>query len=523
MRALRPDAPHRVITKRAAEPRETVPPVSRGAFPAPLRRGPHRVHTRLQQRRPVAVRRHAVRTVLRMLVSAAVDLGALAAVGVLVYLAADGGLLRAAWAGPITAAVLGEAGLSASYACAFVLSLFIAGAYSRRTSTHPAVLLLRASALAAGLAFWGAAVALGPLAVLVPFAVTVALSWGAVYAGRLLSDAFITKVWPGARGAAPTVLVGSEADYRRTVESAVSASGGDYRLVGYVCLPGERRNGAIGRFDQLADIIDGHRIETVIVGAPIADDLLTTVLDVSLTAGCELLYPARSMKFGGVRPKLIWRHDEVFLELGAPVLKARQLMAKRLVDLLGSVSGLVLLAPLLALIALAVRIDSAGPIFFVQNRAGLGGRRFRMLKFRTMREGADGEKAALAHLNCSGDSRLFKIPNDPRVTRFGAWLRRWSLDELPQLWNVLVGDMSLIGPRPFFESDLADYEDHHFRRLGVKPGVTGLWQVNGRSSVVDFEEVVRLDREYIEQWSLLLDMTILFRTVPAVLWRTGAY
>jgi lipopolysaccharide/colanic/teichoic acid biosynthesis glycosyltransferase len=109
------------------------------------------------------------------------------------------------------------------------------------------------------------------------------------------------------------------------------------------------------------------------------------------------------------------------------------------------------------------------------------------------------------------------------VTPLGAWLRRWSLDELPQLWNVLRGDMSLVGPRPFFESDLEDYEDHHFRRLGAKPGITGLWQVSGRSSVVDFEEVVRLDREYIEEWSLLLDLRILVRTVPAVLGRRGAY
>jgi lipopolysaccharide/colanic/teichoic acid biosynthesis glycosyltransferase len=140
-----------------------------------------------------------------------------------------------------------------------------------------------------------------------------------------------------------------------------------------------------------------------------------------------------------------------------------------------------------------------------------------------MRVGADQEKDALAHLNSSGDHRLFKVPNDPRTTRVGAWLRRWSLDELPQLLNVFSGDMSLVGPRPFFEADLEDYHDHHFARLGAKPGITGLWQVNGRSSVVDFEEVVRLDREYIDQWSLILDLKILLLTVPAVLRKTGAY
>jgi lipopolysaccharide/colanic/teichoic acid biosynthesis glycosyltransferase len=168
-------------------------------------------------------------------------------------------------------------------------------------------------------------------------------------------------------------------------------------------------------------------------------------------------------------------------------------------------------------------MDSRGAIFFAQQRAGLGGRAFRMWKFRTMRNGADAEKHGLAHLNHTGDPRLFKIPNDPRVTRPGRWLRRWSLDELPQLWNVLVGDMSLIGPRPFFEADFVSYEDRHFHRLGAKPGITGLWQVKGRSAVVDFEEVVRLDREYIENWSLWLDLEILAATIPAVLRRTGAF
>src|SRR5690606_14434874 len=160
---------------------------------------------------------------------------------------------------------------------------------------------------------------------------------------------------------------------------------------------------------------------------------------------------------------------------------------------------------------------------FIQERVGQAGRVFRMMKFRTMRVGADAEKQLLAHLNHTGDPRLFKIPKDPRVTKVGAWLRGWSLDELPQLINVLRGDMSLVGPRPFFESDLAAYDDHQFLRLAVKPGITGLWQVEGRSSIVDFEEVVRLDRKYIEDWSLLLDLKILLATLPAVTRRTGAF
>jgi lipopolysaccharide/colanic/teichoic acid biosynthesis glycosyltransferase len=200
-----------------------------------------------------------------------------------------------------------------------------------------------------------------------------------------------------------------------------------------------------------------------------------------------------------------------------------QARLKRGLDVAGATIGLVVFAPIFALLALVVRLDSPGPILFVQMRVGLGGRPFRMFKFRTMRDGADDEKESVAALNRSGDPRLFKIPSDPRVTRLGRVIRRWSLDELPQLYNVLIGDMSLVGPRPFFEPDLAGYEPHHFERLTVMPGLTGLWQVSGRNDVVDFEEVVRLDREYIERWSLGLDVRILARTVPAVASRRGAY
>jgi lipopolysaccharide/colanic/teichoic acid biosynthesis glycosyltransferase len=204
-------------------------------------------------------------------------------------------------------------------------------------------------------------------------------------------------------------------------------------------------------------------------------------------------------------------------------LTRAQSRAKRCLDLVGATIGLVGLAPVFAILAMLVAFDSPGPILFAQTRVGFRGRTFRMLKFRTMRDGADGERAAVANLNHADDSRLFKIPADPRVTRLGRVLRRWSLDELPQLYNILKGEMSLVGPRPFFESDLDDYEAHHFRRLSVPPGLTGLWQVSGRSDIVAFEEVVRLDRYYIEHWSLRLDLRILGRTLPAVVSRRGAY
>ena len=213
----------------------------------------------------------------------------------------------------------------------------------------------------------------------------------------------------------------------------------------------------------------------------------------------------------------------VFSEWGPTTSRTWREFAKRGVDVAGAAAGVFLLSPLLALLSLLVKLDSPGPVLFEQTRVGLRGRTFRMLKFRTMREGADDEQPSVAHLSQTNDPRLFKIVDDPRVTRFGRVLRRWSVDELPQLLNILVGEMSLVGPRPFFESDLADYEAHHFRRLAMKPGLTGLWQVSGRSDIVDFEEVVRLDREYIENWSLALDFRILALTIPTVIKRHGAY
>ena len=202
--------------------------------------------------------------------------------------------------------------------------------------------------------------------------------------------------------------------------------------------------------------------------------------------------------------------------------KPLQFALKRAIDLCLTIVGILFALPLLVIIAVAIKLDSPGPVLFSQVRTGVGGRPFRMYKFRTMINDADRIKHQLHHLNESGDPRLFKIKNDPRITRVGRILRKTSLDELPQLINVLKGDMSLVGPRPFFPDDLNTYEDHHFDRLLVLPGITGLWQVSGRSNIVDFEEVVRLDSEYIKGWTILRDIEILFRTFPAIMGR-GAY
>jgi exopolysaccharide biosynthesis polyprenyl glycosylphosphotransferase len=218
--------------------------------------------------------------------------------------------------------------------------------------------------------------------------------------------------------------------------------------------------------------------------------------------------------------------DELY---GRPVLVFRsvpeapwQIIFKNVLDLLGSALLLVVLGLPMLVVALLIRLSSPGPALFRQERCGLNGRPFTMLKFRSMATDAEQRKLELAVLNeMSGP--VFKITNDPRVTRIGRFLRRWSIDELPQLINVLRGEMSLVGPRPLPVDEVERFDDPaHRRRLSVKPGLTCLWQVSGRNEVRDFKEWVRLDLEYIDHWSLWLDLKILWRTIPAVLNGAGA-
>jgi lipopolysaccharide/colanic/teichoic acid biosynthesis glycosyltransferase len=208
-------------------------------------------------------------------------------------------------------------------------------------------------------------------------------------------------------------------------------------------------------------------------------------------------------------------------ELKPPVFEGIDFVVKRGFDLVVATLVLLALSPLLVIIVLAVRLSSRGPIFYRSMRPGIGGVPFACLKFRTMQGDADQQQADLESLN-EASGALFKIRDDPRMTRVGKVLRRFSLDELPQLFNVLAGRMSLVGPRPLPQRDFERLDDWHMKRYLVLPGITGLWQVSGRSEL-DFDDLVRLDFLYLERWSVFLDLTILVKTVPAVFTRRGAF
>jgi lipopolysaccharide/colanic/teichoic acid biosynthesis glycosyltransferase len=193
--------------------------------------------------------------------------------------------------------------------------------------------------------------------------------------------------------------------------------------------------------------------------------------------------------------------------------------SKRLLDVVGSLVGLLILAALLPAIALIIRLDSSGPVFYKQSRVGLGGKPFRLWKFRSMVSNAEQLKALVT--NQAMSQLFFKCQDDPRVTRVGRVLRATSIDEMPQFWNVLKGDMSLVGTRPPTLDEVEHYQPQHWQRLSVKPGLTGVWQVSGRSAILDFEQVFRLDMTYQQNWELWDDVKILAHTLW-VLWRRGS-
>ncbi|MEV0646790.1 sugar transferase [Phytomonospora sp. NPDC050363] len=298
-----------------------------------------------------------------------------------------------------------------------------------------------------------------------------------------------------------------------------------------VCSPDGRESGGLldldiqvlGSFDEVADAVAIAMADTVIVlSCPEIDGVALRRLAWQLERGdIDLIVASAMVDVGGSRTSVRPVDGLPMLHLEHARLSGTKRLIKEVFDRVGALVLLVLLSPVLLGVMVAVRRSSEGPAMFEQERIGRDGKPFTILKFRTMYPDAERRLAALRASN-DYDSVLFKMRDDPRVTPAGRVLRRFSLDELPQLWNVVRGDMSLVGPRPPLASEVALYPDDVRRRLAVKPGLTGLWQISGRSDL-PWEEAVRLDLRYVEHWSLSLDLVILIRTASAVLRSSGAY
>ncbi len=345
---------------------------------------------------------------------------------------------------------------------------------------------------------------------------------------RAIQNAVVGHLHARGLGAQRTIIVGAGEVGRTVMRTVVARPELGYRIVGFVDDNPDKGNSKIGRFDGLGPVenlprlIEEQAIDEVIITLP-------------WTYHRKIMRIVRTCERRKISVHIVPDLFQLSLSRvgmddldGIPLVGVREVgfgesvrTMKRAIDVVGAALALTLGAPFLGLIAAAIRLDSPGPIIFRQTRVGLNGRRFEMWKFRSMVEGAEEELDALRDLN-EVDGPIFKMKDDPRVTRVGRILRRTSLDELPNLWNVLRGDMSLVGPRPPIPSEVNEYLEWHKKRLEVRPGVTGLWQVSGRS-LLSFDEQCLLDIYYIENWSLWLDLKILIRTVPRVVFARGAY
>jgi exopolysaccharide biosynthesis polyprenyl glycosylphosphotransferase len=353
------------------------------------------------------------------------------------------------------------------------------------------------------------------------FALAVA-SFGLITLGRLLARTIALAVTPAER----CIILGNATDAERIANKLAESRSVDATVIGRVALRVDERNPAsrgstsLGDVGSLGRILRQHDIERVII-APGAHDQeeildairLVTALNIKVSVLPRLLeVVGSSSAFEDING--IW-----LLGVRQYGLSRSSAFLKRVMDIAGAAIGLILLAPLLLMLAMAIKLDTGGPVFFRQSRIGRSGERFWMLKFRSMVPGADQIKETLRERN-EAEGGLFKISDDPRITRVGRFLRRTSLDELPQLLTVLKGDMSLVGPRPLVQDEDALIEGWQRRRLAVKSGMTGPWQIFG-SSRIPMNEMVKIDYIYGANWSLWLDLKILLKTVPYVLSRSG--
>jgi exopolysaccharide biosynthesis polyprenyl glycosylphosphotransferase len=327
------------------------------------------------------------------------------------------------------------------------------------------------------------------------------------------------------RGSVRNVLIVGASALGRRLGSFLDASPTDGRAVcGFLDNDRPIGDGVIGRISDLGKLARTGFVDEVILAAPrdrkvamqVLEEARRLRLDVKIVPdlfGCALGVADSGNEFDHVG-------DLPLISLHTERLPATSLMLKRLLDMIGAGLILVVLAPLLTTIAGLIKLDSPGSVLYRAQRAGRKGRLFRCYKFRTMVSDADALKDKLRRTNNQRFGPVFKIADDPRITRLGRFLRKYSLDELPQLWNVLKGDMSLVGPRPHPADDYAEYEVEHLARLDVTPGITGLWQVTARRDP-SFHRGMELDREYIRTWSLASDMRILAKTVMAVVSGSG--
>lgn len=333
------------------------------------------------------------------------------------------------------------------------------------------------------------------------------------------------------RFASRTLVVGNRDDVEYVVRTLHPIGASGYQVVGATLLDGNARDIVIddtrfpvlGNVNSVSSVAAEVGADTIIVASrPEGEPEFVKQLSWQLEGtAAELVLSSRLTDVAGPRISFAPVEGLPLIQVQIPTYEGGQHLLKRALDVAVATLALIPIGLLAPVLALLIKMDSPGPVFFFQERVGRDGRRFKMVKFRSMKTDAEKQLAMLKEQN-EGAGLLFKMKDDPRVTRVGKVLRKLSLDELPQFWNVLIGDMSVVGPRPPLPSEVTAYDGTVFRRLYIKPGITGLWQVSGRSDL-SWDESVRLDLRYVENWSVMNDLQIMWRTAKVMVQPSGAY
>lgn len=476
--------------------------------------GPVRWHIPIQDvrlKRELAHRRHVVLTIRRMT--------RVLSLHVLDGLLLTGSLFATSrlWTAPEMVELL------PAFVIVLLLSLNAAGAYRPGEGRRDAGRLLSGVALGTLILF---AVTFFPPHANASPTVLLFLSFAGFVSlalGRKLADMVVRQAYVHGIGLRRAVVIGNLEEVGQAIQQLRDERNIDQYIVGHLAPDHEPDPAALGILSEISSVLDKYDVQEVVLAASLPQPAVRSLAEACFERGTLLyVFPA---VLGSVecRVEPLYVGACPLMHLTPARLEVPGLFVKRIFDLLVSLAVLLVMAPVMAAIAIAIRLDSPGPVFFRQQRVGLGGRIFTIWKFRSMYTDAESKQKDLVGLNAYGHARLFKVQKDPRVTPIGRFLRRSSLDELPQLFNVLIGDMSLVGPRPPLPSEVEEYEPHHFERLTVVPGITGPWQVGGRNLITDFEKVVRMERSYIQSWSLLEDAKILLRTVKVVITGEGAF
>lgn len=324
-----------------------------------------------------------------------------------------------------------------------------------------------------------------------------------------------------------TILIGRKNRYDKFVRFLGKSNTSDV-IVGFVSLDEEEldEDEYLGNIKQIEEIIHEHAIDQIYIMERQYGDVIDVQpyinMCVEMGVTAKIIMNAYSggaaqsyVSSVGTYPVITYH--TVSLNVGARAFK-------RTVDIVGALVGIVLFSPIMVVTAMAIRLESDGPVIFKQKRVGTNGRYFDMYKFRSMCADAETKKKELMSQNEMGGDFMFKMKDDPRITKVGKFIRKTSIDELPQFFNVLIGDMSLVGTRPPTIDEVEQYERRHWRRISIKPGITGMWQVSGRSTITDFDEIVELDTKYIDCWDVFIDFKIMLQTVLQIFRRdSGAY